>query len=234
MMNEISRRRFLAYAGSGVSAAWVATHWPEMVLAATHARQAAASGAPYKFQFLTPDEAAEVDALSACVIPSGDGAGDSSPGAREAGVVYFIDRALVTFAAEDQKKYRDGLPAIQAAMRAKFPDVKKFSAGTPEQQDKFLRSLTDEPDGKKRQRRQIPFEATHGGTPEQAAREFFEAVRMHTISGFLIEPESGGNHDGVGWKLIGREAEHMFQPPFGYYDKDYPGWQAQSKDAAKK
>ena len=25
--------------------------------------------------------------------------------------------------------------------------------------------------------------------------------------------------------LIGRDREHAFQPPFGYYDKDYPGFQ---------
>jgi hypothetical protein len=56
---------------------------------------------------------------------------------------------------------------------------------------------------------------------------FFEQVRIATIVGFLIDPESdrGGNRDGVGWKVIGRERDHMFQPPFGYYDKDYAGWQ---------
>ena len=30
---------------------------------------------------------------------------------------------------------------------------------------------------------------------------------------------------GVGWKAIGRDPDHMFQPPFGFYDKDYPGWE---------
>ena len=29
---------------------------------------------------------------------------------------------------------------------------------------------------------------------------------------------------GVGWKLIGFEDRHVFQPPFGYYDRDYPGF----------
>ena len=53
--------------------------------------------------------------------------------------------------------------------------------------------------------------------------------------GFLIDPDSDkrGNRDGVGWKVIGREREHMFQPPFGYYDKDYPGWQPNPRDAEK-
>jgi gluconate 2-dehydrogenase gamma chain len=233
-MNEISRRRFLTVAGSSVSAAWLTTHWPEVVLAATHAREATQAGTPYKFQFLTSDEATEVDALSARIIPSGDGGGDKTPGAREAGVVYFIDQALMSFATGDQKKYRQGLPAIQAAMSAKFPGVGKFSAGTIEQQDQLLQEIMAEQDNNVRRRRQIPFEDSKAGTPEQSARELFEALRIHTISGFLIEPESGGNHDGVGWKFIGREAEHMFQPPFGYYDKDYPGWQTQPANASKK
>jgi hypothetical protein len=28
----------------------------------------------------------------------------------------------------------------------------------------------------------------------------------------------------VGWKLIGFEDRHFFQPPFGFYDRGYPGF----------
>ena len=42
-------------------------------------------------------QAADVDAMAAQIIPT-----DSTPGAREARVVQFIDRALVTF--EDKRK----------------------------------------------------------------------------------------------------------------------------------
>ena len=37
-------------------------------------------------------------------------------------------------------------------------------------------------------------------------------------------PAYGGNRDRVGWKLIGFEDTHAFYPPFGYYDRDYPGF----------
>jgi len=37
-------------------------------------------------------------------------------------------------------------------------------------------------------------------------------------------PQYGGNRDSVGWKLIGFEDLHVFHPPFGYYDRDYPGF----------
>ncbi len=45
-------------------------------------------------------------------------------------------------------------------------------------------------------------------------------------------PTYGGNRDGLGWKLIGFEAQHVFQPPFGYYDRDYPGFVVDSTTAA--
>jgi Gluconate 2-dehydrogenase subunit 3 len=219
MINELSRRRFLSQVGAGVSAAWVSAHWPEMVAAATHAHQAVQSGAVYKFEFFTPAEAVEIDALSARIIPT-----DDTPGAREAGVVYFIDRALVTFASGDQQKYRDGLHELQSQVRAKFPGVEKFSALTPEQQqDELLHAMEPTQDEKAPRRRRV-----------NTAQTFLEALRVATISGFLIDPEAGlGNRGGVGWKVIGREPAHSFQPPFGYYDKDYPGWQPAPKVAAK-
>jgi gluconate 2-dehydrogenase gamma chain len=219
MINEFSRRRFLSQAGAGISAVWVSTHWPQMISAANHARQAVQSTAAYKFEFFSPEEAAEIEAISARLIPT-----DETPGAREAGVIYFIDRALVTFASGDQQKYREGLPELQGLVREKFPGVDKFSAATTEQQDELLRTMDETKDQTVARRRNT-------GT----AKTFFEAVRIGTISGFLIDPEaSNGNRGGVGWKLIGREPEHMFQPPFGYYDKDYPGWQPAPKTADKK
>ncbi|HTG30719.1 MAG TPA: gluconate 2-dehydrogenase subunit 3 family protein [Methylomirabilota bacterium] len=218
MINELSRRRFLSQASIGVSAAWVSAHWPEMVSASTHAHEAMQSGAAYKFEFFTPAEATEIDALSARIIPT-----DDTPGAREAGVLYFIDRALVTFANGDQQTYRDGLVELQSAVREKFPGVEKFSAATPAQQDELLHAMEPTQDEKAPRRRRV-----------NTTQTFLEALRVQTIAGFLIDPETGlGNRGGVGWKVIGREPAHSFQPPFGYYDKDYPGWQPAPKMADK-
>jgi Gluconate 2-dehydrogenase subunit 3 len=219
MLNDLSRRNFLSRAGAGLSFAWLSTHWPVIVAAAEHAHQAAKSSAPPKFQFFVPEEAVEIEALTACIIPS-----DETPGAREAGVVYFIDRALTTFAVDDQKAYREGLPGLQARVHELFPSVEKFSAATPDQQDQILHSFEDQsPAGGRSPRRRI------------TAASFFDTLRIHTVIGFLVDPDSrrDGNRDGVGWKLIGRDREHIFQPPFGYYDKDYAGWQPNSSDAEK-
>ncbi|MHB8502927.1 MAG: gluconate 2-dehydrogenase subunit 3 family protein [Candidatus Acidiferrales bacterium] len=220
MKNTFTRREILSQGLAGMSAAWLSANWPAMLAAAGHARQAAKSAAPAKFEFFSPEQAAEVDAISARIIPTTD-----TPGAHEAGVVFFIDRALVTFAKANQKLYAEGLPVLRARVREMFPGTEKFSAATPEQQDQVLESLDEQSAaGRTRPFRRRP-----------AAQSFFETIRVDTISGFLIDPDSDrrGNRDGVGWKVIGRDREHMFQPPFGFYDKDYPGWQPNPPAADK-
>ena len=51
------------------------------------------SGARRDFTALTRPQAEVLDAMTARIIPAVDG----RPGAREAGAIYFIDRALATF-----------------------------------------------------------------------------------------------------------------------------------------
>jgi gluconate 2-dehydrogenase gamma chain len=207
--NSLTRRRFLSHGLAGISATWLAAHWPGVVSAAEHARKLARSPANAKFEFFSPDEGAQVDSMAARIIPT-----DDTPGAREAGVVYFIDRALATFAADDQEPFRKGISELQVRVQEMFPGSKKFPALTPEQQDEVLRSFDQHPSSGR------PFR------PNAQAHSFFQLLRGYTITGFLVDPEAGGNRDAVGWKLIGREEAHSFQPPFGYYDEDYPGWQA--------
>ena len=218
MTNELSRRNFLLRTGTGISAAWISANWPALFSASQHAHNAVQAAKPPKLEFFTPEQATEVDAITARIIPT-----DELPGAHEAGVVYFIDRGLVTFAADDQKMYREGLPELQARVREMFPSAAKFSALTLEQQDEALHSFDQNASAQRR-----PFR------PRPGAQNFFETLRQHTIAGFLIDPDYGGNDSGAGWKVIGREREHMFQAPFGYYDKDYPGWQPMPKEADKK
>jgi gluconate 2-dehydrogenase gamma chain len=218
MIDELSRRNFLLRAGAGISAAWISANWPALLSASKHAHDAAVAAQPPKLEFFTTEEATEIDAISARIIPT-----DELPGAREAGVLYFIDRGLATFSADDQKTYREGLPELQATVTEMFPNAAKFSSLTPPQQDEVLHSLEQNAPAPGR-----PFRARPG------AQNFFATLRQHTIAGFLIDPDFGGNDSGAGWKVIGREREHMFQAPFGYYDKDYPGWQPMPKEVDKK
>ncbi len=218
MEKNVTRRDFLSNSLTGISTVWLSANWPALLAASARARQAAKSPGTAKLEFFTPEQAAEVEAITARIIPT-----DDMPGAREAGVVYFIDRALTTFASDDQKTYREGLPELQERAKEIFPDIPKFSAATPEQQDAILHSFDEPAEARGRAFR-----------PRASAKDFFETLRVHTVVAFLLDPDSGGDANGIGWKVIGREREHMFQPPFGYYDKDYPGWQPNPPDAEKK
>jgi len=147
---------------------------------------------PAKLEVLSADEAAEIEAVACRVIPS-----DDSPGAREAGVIYFIDRALATFAADQREVYAQGLPVLQAKTHEMFSSVTRFSQAAPDQQDAVLKALEGQP--------------------------IFEAILAHTVMGFLADPERGGNRGKVGWKQLGFDDSPAFAPPFGYYDRDYSG-----------
>jgi hypothetical protein len=219
MPSANSRREFLLHSFGGVSSVWLSTHWPALLSAATHAHDAAHSPAPPNFDFFSPDQATEIEAVSARIIPTTD-----TPGAREAGVVYFIDRALLTFAKDQQKICIDGLGELQSRVSNAFPGAAKFSTLTPDQQDQILHSLDEQSPSSGR-----------GGRRNHGSSSFFESVRGLTIMGFLIDPDSDrrGNRDAIGWKVIGRDPSHMFQPPFGFYDKDYPGYQPNPSSAEK-
>ena len=216
---EPARRQFLQTMGGVAGVTWLNAQWPFVAAAALHAHEAVKSTHPTHFDMLTSAEAAEVSAIAARIIPT-----DGEPGATEAGVVYFIDRALKTFASEDLPIYQAGLVEINATTKELFPDVKLFSAASTEQQDKVLAEISSEqklPEGSRRSR-------------AKKSAEFFPVIWGHTMMGFLADPEAGGNFDYVGWKVIGRDPSHTFSPPFGFYDKNYPGWHPTSEPETEK
>ena len=198
-----SRRQFLVSSVGGLSTAWVALHWPAILSAQQHAHEMANSAPPAVLQFFSADQAAEVEAMAAQIIPT-----DETPGAREAHVIYFIDRALTTFDRARQADYNKGLSELQARSRAMFHMAGKFSELSSEQQVQLLNAIQHTP--------------------------FFEMVRVHTIMGFLSNPEYGGNYNKAGWKVIGFEDNFYYQPPFGYYDNEYVQSHPQGDPAAVK
>jgi gluconate 2-dehydrogenase gamma chain len=184
-----SRRSFLAGSGAGLGSAWIASNWPGILAAQEHAQKVVRSGKPGKLEFFSAEQAAEVESVAAQIIPT-----DDSPGAREAGCLYFIDRALTTFDRAQQPVYAQGLEALQAKTRELIPNAGKFSALTTAQQIQVLKAIEKTP--------------------------FFAQVRRHTITGFVANPEYGGNQDKAGWNLIGFEGKFHYAPPFGYYDRE--------------
>jgi len=179
-----SRRAVLVGVASGLSSTWVTSNWPRILAAQDRAQKAGQSG---RFAFFTAEQALEVEAIAAQIIPT-----DSSPGAREARVVHFIDQALASFVRDQQPDYMKGLQSLQAKTKHLYPDAGLFSALNSEQQIKVLTEIERTP--------------------------FFTLVRSHTIIGFFSRPEHGGNHKKVGWELIGYDDSLKHKPPFGYYD----------------
>ena len=183
IQGEPSRRDWLLASSLGLLAVW-----PEVLAAQEHARHAAATPGT-DFKYFDRATAAEIEAIAAQIIPT-----DETPGAREAGVIYFIDRALSTFDQESREHYKTGLAEVQKKRAAMFPGSASVAALKPEQQLALVKSID--------------------GTP------FFETVRTHAIIGFLNSPDQGGNRDYVGWKLLGMDPKMVYQPPFGYYDAE--------------
>lgn len=193
-----SRREFLLGASGALGTAWLAAHWPAIAAAQSHAHHArsAADAAPgsaaQRLEFLTPAEAADFEAIAAQIVPT-----DDTPGAREAGVVWFLDRSLRTWAAPGANAFREGLHAFQAKFAAAH-DGRAFATASDDEQIAFLKSVERE--------------------------EFFGTARFVTLLGMFSDPSYGGNRGGVGWQLLGFEDRHGFAPPFGWYDRDYPGF----------
>ncbi len=175
-----SRRALLI----GSASAWFVAHYAEILSAQDHVH---AAGADRGFAFFTPEQAAEVEAMAAQIIPT-----DQTPGAREARVINFIDRALVTFDSGNQSAYVDGLNELAAQTAKRFPGKTKFSALTGAQQIELLTAIEQTP--------------------------FFNLVRTHTVTGFFSSPVHGGNYGKAGWELIGYDDSLDHSPPFGYYD----------------
>ena len=180
------RRGFLrAAAAAGV--AWAAADLVQVEEALGWAAQQVQSGGG-ELKTFTRLQADVVEAMASRILPSVDG----RPGAREAGVLYFIDRALATFNAGQKTQYVDGIADLNRRAARTSKGTSSFAALPPGQQDQILKAI------------------------EKTA--FFQAARFDTICGTFALPAWNGNRDHSGWRLIGLSHQPAFQPPFGYYD----------------
>ena len=167
------------------------------------APKGAAQSRPY--MFLSQAEVAFLDAAVSHLIPKDE----LGPGAKEAGVTYFIDQQLFGGYGSMAKKYAQGpwpegtpqqgyqSPLTPSGVyRAGIRDTNKhcqktygktFDALTRAQQDEVLKGL----DGGKVELEQV------------RSQFFFNMVLNNTIEGFFADPVYGGNRDKAGWKLVG-------------------------------
>ncbi len=142
------------------------------------------------WRFFTEAEAQTVDAICAQLIPA-----DLDPGAREAGVVRYIDIQLTRAFKKHRATYRAGIAAVDAASRAKSGKV--FVDLTAADQAAVLNAF------------------------EETSASFFDLILAHARQGFYGDPRHGGNRDMVSWKMLGvasppiRGRQHYDEPEVG-------------------
>jgi len=201
MEQPTGRRRFLKSSVGAIGVAAVpAASVPASVSAAEpHAHGGSAKAA--KYMFFSAAEVAFVDAAVARLIP----ADELGPGAKEAGVTYFIDQQLFGGWGTMAKMYRQGPYAEgtpqqgyqspltpQEIFRVAIREInqhlgKPFEKLAAKEQDEVLKNLEE---GK------LALESV-------PSRFFFNLLLEGTIDGFFADPIYGGNRDKVGWKLVG-------------------------------
>jgi gluconate 2-dehydrogenase gamma chain len=182
-----SRRNFIRQSGELAGAAWLGLSFTSLMSLNESAQGAQSSNS--EFETLTIEEATEIEAIAAQIFPTTD-----TPGATEAGVVYFIDKVLGGDRHHQLTEIQSRLLEFEKGIAAKN-EGKQFSELSSKQQIKSLEAIEE---GK-----------------------FFKLLRFLTMAGMLTNPSYGGNRDGVGWQLIGFEDRHFWQPPFGHYDEHY-------------
>jgi len=148
-------------------------------IAAFHAGCGRRKGA---WRFFTDAEGQVLEALCEQIVP-----GDQDSGAREAGVLNFIDRQIVGPLQRFQEDYRRGLAALQRTSQALNGNF--FPQLSWDEQRTLLGKL---------EAGDVP-EALW---PSISAPRFFSMVVDHTMQGFYGSPRHGGNRRFVSYRML--------------------------------
>jgi gluconate 2-dehydrogenase gamma chain len=132
---------------------------------------------------LSPGEAATIGAVCERLIPSDS----TGPGAKEANVIRYIDRALAGDLSAFRGPYSQAVAALDGYALSKHGAA--FAALPPEKQDDILTDMDLS---------RVP--ASAGFAPN--AKAVFEMIRTHAVQGMFGDPMHGGNTNFVGWKLV--------------------------------
>lgn len=169
--------------------------------------------------FFNDFEARTVEAIAERIIPGGE----SDVGATDAGVVYYIDRAIAGFSTSLQKVYRLGLRELDVHCHDKHGGA--FVGLGPEAQDGVVRVFLGPETGVSAEHKPVgeddyDFAATAGDPGQTTSRaraaradrklldRLFAVVREHAIEGLFCDPVYGGNRDAAGWRLVGFPGVH--------------------------
>ena len=189
--DKVPRRGFLAGSGGVAGSLMLKAGLPAFIATSQAACTARDEGA--SFENITDDEAREIIAIAARILPT-----TNTPGATEAGAVYFFDKAFGTFFAELAIPARGMLAQFQAGIAGAYPGAERFSDLDEGDQDKYLASVENTP--------------------------FFQGAWFMTMAGVFGMSKPGGNRDDIGYKLVGMGGPpRAWVHPFGEYDAEYTG-----------
>lgn len=146
------------------------------------------------YMFFNAAEARTLDAMTARIMPSEP----DGRGAREAGVVTYLDHAVAGYFRDLQSIYRVGLQRLDAYSQARAGAI--FPELGAAQQDEIL-SQVDTGSGVSSAGASADVWDANG--TDTILTRFFAIVREHAIQGMFCDPIYGGNRDFTGWKLIG-------------------------------
>lgn len=185
--HESSRRSFLKRAAVGAGAVAGSGLVPDVYTQTLeqHKDGPAAASHPTSIQhgaFFNYEQAETIAAFTERLMPSAPG----KPGARDAGVLNYIDLALAGAYSDLQDFYRRGLAELEAYCRSGYKQ--SFVQLNPARQDEVISALE---------------QGKASGFAWPRAQEFFNTVRTHTMEGMFADPIYGGNRDFAGWRLVG-------------------------------
>jgi gluconate 2-dehydrogenase gamma chain len=205
------RRAFLKRLGT-VGATGVAAMVSADAVAEPQATPSPAAGAPAQpaqdaraYLFLSPPEAAFVEAAADRLIP----ADDLSPSGTDCGVAAFIDRQLAGAWGSGDRLYmqgpwRKGTP-MQGYQLPMTP-AQFFRAGIAEANAHCRTTYQREFDRLSREQQIALLQALERGVVPLGtlpSEQFFGLLLNLTMQGFFADPIYGGNRDKVAWKMIG-------------------------------
>ena len=137
---ELSRRQFLAGLSTAAKGSLIVLGLPAILTACRQANeQNPTASADAQYTILSNDQAIELDAISARIVPT-----DDTPGAREAGSVRFMDVVLADDRQDQLSILQSGIVELNASANREF-GVSSFAALSETQQDALLSAIETTP-----------------------------------------------------------------------------------------
>jgi gluconate 2-dehydrogenase gamma chain len=212
-MERVSRRDLLKAAGITAGAAVAAPRQGSAAAPSANQNEpqpapgSVASQAEDILFFFNSDEAKFIDAAVERIIPADAKWG----GAREAGVLYYLDRQLAGAYGAGAHMYLDGPWKVDAppqqGYQLKHSPADLYHAAIHEVRDKVRSQYQNkefwELDDKDMDKVLSALESGDLELKTIPSPVFFETLLANTIEGYFADPVHGGNRNMVSWRMIG-------------------------------